>query len=151
MIRVVVAVALAVLVALPCARAGDKKNDPEAAKKELAGLQGTWQCKAGESNGKDDGPDAPKLWVVTFDKGKMIYKENGKVVAEGDLEIDATTSPKQITARFHALNQTDVMIFFRIGDVLVLCGHRDGKTRPTRFATGVKGGGAFLTAWERVK
>lgn len=151
MIRVIVAGALAVFLAAHGARAENTMDDAEGAKKELAGLQGTWQCKAGESNGKDDGRDAPKLWVVVFDKNKMIYKENGKVVAEGDLEIDATKSPKHITARFTTLNQTDVMIFFRVGDVLVLCGHRDGKTRPTQFATGTEGGGAFLTAWQRVK
>jgi uncharacterized protein (TIGR03067 family) len=126
-----------------------EERDPN--KQELAALQGTWQCRAGESNGKDDGREAPKLWVIVIDKDTFLYKENGKLVAVEKLKIDVSQSPKQMTVNFTYLKQTDVMIFLRVGDVLLLCGNRDGKTRPTKFESGTKAGGAFLTAWERVK
>jgi len=153
--RSVFVLAFGVLVAgiAPAARAvgQDKANGSDAAKKEVAGLQGTWQCRGSESNGKDDGADGARAWTLAFGKEKAVYKRNGEAFAEGDLVVDPEKAPKHLTLSFPAKGQTDVMIFLRVGDVLILCGHRDGKTRPAQFETGTEQGGAFLSVWERVK
>ena len=84
-------------------------------------------------------------------EGEGGVQAKGETFAEGDLAVAPEKSPKHLTFRFPAKEQTDVMIYLRIGDTLMLCGHRDSKTRPGQFETGTKQGGEFLTVWERVK
>jgi uncharacterized protein (TIGR03067 family) len=85
----------------------------------------------------------------TIDKDKMTVKRKGEVIAEGPIELDPTNSPKQLDDKLMS-GQTDLTIYIRVGDYLIQCGHRGGKTRPTEFATGTTKGGAYLSIGEGV-
>lgn len=131
--------------------AQEKVDKTEAAKKELAELQGDWKLMTHEEDGKlvDYGGDTQ---VYTIDKDKMVVKRKGEVLAEGPIEIDATRSPKHMDYRLNS-GQVDLIVFIRVGDYLIQCGHRDGKTRPSEFATNTStsNGGAYLIVLQRQK
>jgi uncharacterized protein (TIGR03067 family) len=133
--------------AQPVASAQEKLDKAEAAKKELAALQGTWKMVAYEEDGKEV-PAEDRLYII--DKDKMTFKQNGEVAAEGTLELDATRTPKHLDYRITS-GQTDLIIYTRVGDYLIQCGRRDGKTRPSEFATGTANGGAYLIVLQRQK
>jgi uncharacterized protein (TIGR03067 family) len=130
-------------------RAQEKVDKAEAAKKELAELQGDWKLMTHEEDGKivDYGGDTQ---IYTIAKDQMIVKRKGDVIAEGPIELDATRSLKQMDYRLNS-GQVDLIIFIRVGDYLIQCGHRDGKTRPSEFATNTSNGGAYLIVLQRQK
>ncbi len=80
----------------------------------------------------------------------MTVKRKDEVIAEGPITLDTKTSPKQLDFRLTS-GQTDLTIYIRVGDYLIQCGHRDGKTRPSEFATGTSKGGAYLIVLKREK
>jgi uncharacterized protein (TIGR03067 family) len=134
----------------PAASAQEKIDKAEAVKKELAALQGTWKLVTHEEGGKDvpyaEG-EAPRY---IFDKDKLTFKVKDEVIAEGPIDLDPTRSPKHMELRLTS-GQTDLTIYIRVGDYLIQCGHRDGKTRPSEFATGTPNGGAYLVILKREK
>ncbi len=134
---------------LRVAVAEEKVDKAEAAKKELDELQGDWKLMTHQEDGKLVDYDGDKQ-IYTIEKDKMIVKRNGDVFGEGPIEIDATRSPKQMDYRLNS-GQVDLIIFIRVGDYLIQCGHRDGKTRPSEFATNTSNGGAYLIVLQRQK
>jgi uncharacterized protein (TIGR03067 family) len=130
------------------ASAQDKTDKAEAVKKELAALQGTWKLVAIEEGGKDS-PIKEETYSI-IDKDVVRVKYKGKVTSEGTISLDPTKSPKHMDVRFD-FGQTDVTIYLRVGDYLIQCGHRDGKTRPVEFASGTVKGGAYLVVLKREK
>lgn len=83
-------------------------------------------------------------------KSDLASAFSRRSATRGIISVDKELRAKRravicVRADQFTLKQTDVVIFLRVGDVIVLWGHRDGKTRPTKFATGTEVG-AFLTA-----
>jgi uncharacterized protein (TIGR03067 family) len=128
---------------------GEKVDKAEAAKKELDDLQGSWKLICHEEDGKvvDYGGDTQ---IYKYEKGNLTVKRNENLVAEGTIELDATRSPKQMDYRINN-GQIDPIIYFRVGEFMIQCDHRDGKTRPTEFATNTPNGGAYLIVLQRQK
>jgi len=122
-----------------------------AIEKELEALQGTWKLMTHEENGKLRNLKPTQLY--TFEKDNMTITVGGGVTSQGSIELDPTTSPKRLdfTRTWDHIDATriDLTIYVRVGDYIIKCGHRDGKTRPTEFATGTKNGGAFLIVLQR--
>jgi uncharacterized protein (TIGR03067 family) len=111
----------------PVASAQEKIDKAEAVKKGLAALQGSWRLVTHEEDGKDVpyGDGEVRLYII--DKDKMIFKNKDEVIAEGQIDLDPTRSPKHMDFRLTS-GQTDLIIYIRVGDYLIKCGHRDGKT-----------------------
>ena len=132
----------------PVASAQEKAGKAEAVKQELAALQGTWKWLNFEQGGKD-APIVVETFYV-FQNDRLIVKNKDKTVLQGTVSLDPTTSPRQLDVQFDS-GQTDVTIYIRVGEYLIQCGHRDGKTRPTEFASGTPKGGAYLIVMKRQK
>jgi uncharacterized protein (TIGR03067 family) len=103
-----------------------------------------------EESGKDV-PDGEDVHLDTVEKDKLTVERNGGVYAEGQIELDPTKSPKQLDFRRTDGRQTELTIYIRVGDLLIQCGHRDGKPRPTELATATAKGGAYLIVLQRQK
>jgi uncharacterized protein (TIGR03067 family) len=133
----------------PVASADDQADKAEAVKKELDALQGTWKLMTHEEDGKevDYGDD---IQLYTFGKDKLTVKRKDTVIAEGPIELDPTRSPRHLDFQ-RTDGQTELTIYIRVGDYLIQCGRRDGKTRPTEFATATANGGAYLIVLKRQK
>ncbi len=102
-----------------------------------------------EENGKDyDYGDNFQLYV--FDKDTITVKKKEGVLAEGSIELDATRTPKHLDFKRKS-GQTQLCIYFRVGDYMIHCGRRDGKTRPSEFATGTANDGEYLIIPKREK
>lgn len=127
-----------------------KKDDKaEAAKRELDELQGTWKILTHEENGREYSY-GDNYQLYTIEKNKITVTKREGVLCEGTIEIDATKSPKQLDVKLTS-GQTDLLIYFRVNDYWIQCGHRDGETRPTEFASGTPKGGAYLLILKREK
>jgi uncharacterized protein (TIGR03067 family) len=124
------------------------QNKAEAGKKEIAELQGTWKLQAHEEQGIVVPPDDTQLVTITGDK--ISWKRKGEVIEEGTIELDATRSPKHLNYQFNS-GRSDPTIYIRVGDYFVQCGRRNGKTRPSEFATGTANGGEYLIVLKREK
>jgi uncharacterized protein (TIGR03067 family) len=135
------------------ASAQEKIDKAEAVKKELAALQGTWRFVSLEDKGKDKTvKDDGRVWVI--DKDQMSFKldKNDKnAVSWGTLEIDPTKRLKCLDYRMTTRDQTDLMIYIRAGDYLIVCYSSGGKTRASEFASGTPDGGDYLLVLKREK
>jgi uncharacterized protein (TIGR03067 family) len=120
--------------------------------KELAALQGTWVLLRHEECGKvvvdDNTPEDKRERLII--KGDKVVCKNGETIVEGKLVLDATKTPKQLDLRFTP-GHSDVTIYVRAGNYLILCGNRGGNTRPTEFVSGAEKGGEVLTVWKLEK
>ena len=134
--------------ARPVASAQEKIDKAEAVKKELAALKGTWKLITHVEGGRVVDYDTPQLY--TFADDKLTVKRGDQVIAEGPIDLDPTKAPKHLDFRLTS-GQTDLTIYIREGDHLIQCGCRDGKTRPSDFATGTANGGEYLIVLKREK
>ena len=134
--------------ARPVASAQEKIDKAEAVKKELVALKGTWKLITHVEGGRVVEYDDPQLY--TFADDKLTVKRSDQVIAEGPLDLDPTKAPKHLDFRLTS-GQTDLTIYIREGDHLIQCGCRDGKTRPSDFATGTANGGEYLIVLKREK
>lgn len=120
--------------------------------KELAALQGTWVLLRHEESGKvvvdDNTPDNKRERLII--NGNKVVCKNGETIVEGKVVLDATKNPKHLDLQYTP-KHSDVTIYVRAGNYLILCGNRDGKTRPTEFVSGAEKGGEALTVWKREK
>jgi uncharacterized protein (TIGR03067 family) len=133
----------------PVALAQEKIDKAEAANKELVALQGTWKLMTHEEDGKDV-PYGEDVQLYIVEKDKITVKRKGDVIAERPIELDATRSPKHLDFQ-RTGGQTELTIYIRVGDYFIQCGRRDGKTRPSEFATGTANGGEYLIVLKREK
>ncbi len=124
----------------PPARGQEREKER---KKELAALQGTWKCVRFELNGKV--LDQKGTYVV--DGHKMTWEWNNGPSGKCTIAIDPSRGPAHLDIR-NPSRGTDLSIYARAGDYLIQCGNYNGRARPTRFATGVPGGGEYLVVWK---
>src|SRR5262245_29308328 len=149
----VFAVALAVFLT-PCfwqaspssARGQEKSDKAELTKNELRDLQGTWKVIVFEQNGKELALQKRKY---IFENNKMMYV-NGEVKVEWTFSVDPTKNPKQMDLE-RTSGPGDVTIYVLAGKYMIICGSRDGKTRPSEFACDSDKGGGYLLVLQRQK
>src|SRR5262249_15159339 len=65
-----------------------------------------------------------KTGQLIFDQDKVTYKQNGITHLEGKVDLDPTTSVKQLDQYFTS-GRTDLTIYVRAGDYLIQCGNVD--------------------------
>jgi uncharacterized protein (TIGR03067 family) len=144
MLSMVIMLALAaLLVGSQFAHRSSAGNKEEADKKEIAALQGTWQCLRFEEGGKL--VETKGAYVID---GHKISVDWGNGILKARMSTNASKEPKHLDLENLDTGRTDVTIYVRAGDYLIQCGNRDGKTRPTKFATGVEGGGEYIIVWK---
>jgi uncharacterized protein (TIGR03067 family) len=113
--------------------------------KELTALQGAWVPLQYEAGGKKVQGEFNFRQII---KGnKVTFQVNGETKAEGKVVVDPTKNPKHLDFQFTS-GQTDFIIYVRAGDYIIYCGNRDGKTRPSEFASGTANGGEYLQVWK---
>ena len=111
--------------------------------RELAALQGSWVPLQSEEHGHQGYPNRSQL----IKDDKITVQWNDETRAEGKVVLDPTKNPKQMDIQL-ASGEAELLIYVRTNDYVIACGNRDGKTRPTEFATGTVKGGDYLFAWK---
>jgi uncharacterized protein (TIGR03067 family) len=123
---------------------------PEAARKELAALEGTWTMVSLEVEGQEVSEDRLGSELVIKD-GKYIVTTRD-VRTETRLALDPTQKPKHIDMVFAEGTNKDKPhrgIYQLEGDTLKICRSIDPEfPRPREFATS-PGTGLFLVVWKR--
>jgi uncharacterized protein (TIGR03067 family) len=130
--------------------AGADAGKDDAAKKEIDKFQGTWVVVSAEREGQplDDIKDDK----VTFSGDKMTIKTKMRD-QEGTFKLDPTKKPKAIDIKpseGSEKGQTIQGIYSLEGDRLKFCFARDGKERPSEFATKA-GSGLMMVELKRAK
>lgn len=126
------------------------KEKPDAAEKEMAKLEGTWQLISAETDGEKLPDERAKQIRVVIAKGKHTVYVNDKAVVEGvAFRIDPTKTPKEVEDTLKD-GQKILGIYEVDGDTLRSCVAAVGNERPTRFS-GEKRSGYTLRVFKRVK
>ncbi len=144
---------LILVVVAPTVSAADKPSTREAARKDLAALQGTWSLVAMETEGDAVGADEFKGWHVVYDGDTVTLHSDTEVRRHGIITLDPTRKPKAINTWDQDGpydDRTVPGIYELKGDSLKLCFARPGDERPTEFTT-KKGTGFLLAVYERRK
>lgn len=125
----------------------------DAAKKEMARLEGEWSMVSGEA----DGQSMPEAMVKT---GKRVAKDGETTITIGGqpyfkakFTIDAAKKPKAIDYDMTdgpTKGKKHLGIYELDGDTLKFCFAAPGKDRPNDF-TSKQGSQQTLSVWKRVK
>jgi len=111
-------------------------QDSDAAKKELAKLEGEWNVEKVEAGGNGLTPDQLKeLKSVTF-KGNTFTSIAGAAKVEGTIKIDPARKPKTMDITLKAGADKDKVykaIYSLEGDEMKMCGSELDKDRPKDF------------------
>jgi uncharacterized protein (TIGR03067 family) len=126
-------------------------GDEGAKQRDLAALQGQWQVRWLERDGKRFETDRGAIFTIQGDK--FLFGKSERI----GLKIDPSYRPKLLDVTFlseddAARGQTSEGIYMIDGDVLVWCYYTKGgpKQRPLQFRT-EKGSGLYMTGFKRVK
>jgi len=130
--------------------AADKPPDP-VSKKDLDGLQGTWNLVSAMQDGKALPEDKVKQTTIVFKDDTFLFPELAEYATSksGTIKIDATKKPKEMDA---ISTEKEVMlgIYKLNGDKYKVCFAPAGKPRPTKLGS-TAGSGNILQVWERQK
>jgi uncharacterized protein (TIGR03067 family) len=122
----------------------------DAAKKELAKLQGTWMTVSVEINGQKVEEDFTKDRLII--KGDTFVLQTGGTKLEGVMSIDPTKDPKTIDTTVTAGQDKglkSVGIYELKGDTFRVCYCVSINQRPTEFRT-TAGSSRALVVYRRV-
>lgn len=132
-----------------CLVAGQQADD--AAKKDLAALQGTWVMVALEVDGKPVPEEKIKGAMLVIKGDKYITKVKGKDY-ETVITLDPGKKPKAIDMVFTEGDKKDKVlrgIYVIEGDTLKICrGLQPEQDRPTQFGTWPNTN-LFLVTWKK--
>jgi uncharacterized protein (TIGR03067 family) len=142
--KVVMAAALCLLVAA---------DEPqEAAKKELAKMQGEWSMVSGERDGQEFGKDIVDGAKRMVKGDQVTITVNEQVFLKARITIDPTKKPRTIDytpTEGDNKGQTMKGIYELTGDTAKFCTAQPGAERPTDF-TAKEGSGRTLSVWKKV-
>jgi uncharacterized protein (TIGR03067 family) len=147
-----VGVLILVLVSSPgLAKDGDDPRD--AAKKDLAQLQGAWSLVAMEAEGRSLDPEVFEGWGSVYEGDRLILKAKDEIRRRGIVTLDPAQTPKamntwDLDGPFQ--DQTVPGIYLLDGDTLKLCFARPGEKRPTELTTR-SGTGFLVVVYKRQK
>jgi uncharacterized protein (TIGR03067 family) len=126
----------------------------EAVAKDLQAFKGTWRLSAKEEDGKKFREEEIKDVIGTIDgSGNVSVRRGGKVINEGTVKLDPTTTPKTIDVTFTAgerKGQSVLGIYEIEGDVFRVCVARPGGGRPAEFSAKA-GSGHIVVVYQREK
>ena len=118
------------LSSISLAKAADDTADP---------LQGVWNAKSMEADGKAAPPDAVKRMRFTFRGDKLLIRGNfsDDREVECSFRVDARQSPKQLDFTPPKQEKPILGIYEIVDGEMRVCMRHEGSThgRPTQFAT----------------
>ncbi len=122
--------------------------------RHLDALQGTWQCVSSETKGEARPFDVvQRLKLVISGKDVTWYGDGKEYLKATIVFLDAGASPREITMQFSfpddAKGKQAPLIYSLTGNILVTCGHIDGR-RPNEFSTTSEKGSLHLDVWRKV-
>ncbi len=128
-------------------------EENEAAKKDLAALQGEWTMVSGSADGQPM-PDEMRKQMKRVCKGdETTTTMNGQVFFKAKITLDPSKKPKtidyQMTEGF-TKGKTQLGIYELDGDTFKSCFAKPGAERPSDF-TSQPGEGRTLSVWKREK
>ena len=131
---------------------GDAKE--QAVAKDLQAFQGTWRLSSKEEDGKKFSEEEIKDVIGTIDgSGNVSVRRGGKVINEGTVKLDPTTTPKTIDVTFTAgerKGQSVLGIYEIESNFFRVCVARAGDERPSEFSAKA-GSGHTLIVYKREK
>jgi uncharacterized protein (TIGR03067 family) len=121
------------------ALAASVHSQDDAAKKDLKGMEGTWDVALVENDGKkvDDEKKQAAIKLVVKNAKYTIYFQ-GKKLATGQIKLDATKKPRQIDAIAEdgpTKGKAMKGVYELKGDEMRVCFAQPGGERPTEFRT----------------
>lgn len=134
-------------------RAADEANPRDAAKKDLARLQGTWTLVSLESEGEASSPEQIEGFTATYEGDSLTLKAKETVRRRGIVTLNPSRTPKAINTwdqNGPYEDQTVAGIYEFDGDTLKLCFSRPGEARPMEFST-KKGPGFLMVVYKKQK
>jgi uncharacterized protein (TIGR03067 family) len=123
----------------------------DAAKKELARLEGEWSMVSGEIDGQPLPEQMRKSAKRVAKEGETTVTINGQLFMKAKFTIDPTKKPKAIDYTFTGgptAGKTQLGIYELDGDTVKFCFSAPGKDRPADFST-KEGSGRTLSVWKR--
>jgi uncharacterized protein (TIGR03067 family) len=125
--------------------------DDEAAKRDLAQLQGEWTMVSGSANGEAM-PEEMRKGMKRLCKGDEITVMMGEnVFLKAKLTLDPSKKPKTIDYEMtegYTKGKKQLGIYELNGDTFKACFNSPGAERPTEFKSG---DGLTLSEWKRKK
>ena len=115
------------------AAAADK---PDAAKKDLNALQGTWAATSAEVTGNPMGAESLKLVRLRVEGDQYTWQINDLGAERGSLKLNPAAKPKTMDLACKQGNnegRTLAAIYALEGDTLKVCYELQGPKRPTTF------------------
>jgi uncharacterized protein (TIGR03067 family) len=150
------AAVLAILSLLAAVRsqAADGEAKDKAVAKELQAFRGTWRLIAKEEDGKKFSEEEIKDVIMTSNgSGAASVRRGDKVLAEGTVKLDPTTTPRTIDIAFtegEHKGKTRLGIYEIEGDTFRVCCARPGDGRPAVFSARA-GSGCTVIVYQREK
>ena len=124
--------------------------DPDAVKKELAKLEGTWQLKSYSVVGKAKTAAELAKTTAVFEGGTITIKSEGRPPEKSEIALDPAAKPKAIDVRESKTAPAVKGIYELDGDKLKICARVPNQgERPTEFAT--EGDTLVVMSFERAK
>jgi uncharacterized protein (TIGR03067 family) len=131
--------------------AADKAKD--AAREDMALLQGEWSMVSGEIDGQAMPEEFLKGAQRVAKGDETTVTIGGMLFMNAKFSVDPAKKPKQIDYQMtggFTKGKTQLGIYELKGDTVKFCFARPGMDRPTDF-TAKKGSGRTLSVWRRVK
>jgi uncharacterized protein (TIGR03067 family) len=132
---------------------GRAYGQQDAAKKEMAQLEGDWSMVSGEINGQPMPQDFVKSGKRVAKDGETTISIGGQLYFKAKFTVDPTKKPKAIdyvmTEGF-TKGKTQLGIYELDGETVKFCFAAPGKDRPTDF-TSKPGSDRTLSVWKRDK
>lgn len=128
-------------------------NLTEAAKKDLAQLQGKWQMVSGSADGTDLPGGMMKNSYRLCDQDQTTVVLAGQLMMRAKFSLNPSTKPKaidyQVTTGLNA-GKTQLGIYSLDGDTIRFCFSAPGQPRPTDFTTKI-GDTRASSVWKKEK